>query len=63
MAVGSGSSDHELATVKSPVVFEDSENSFLCPGRGGSANGALVRSVKASAKWKTDGPEKKTHCR
>ena len=42
VAICSGSSDPELATVKPPVVFDDAEKSFLCPGGGGS----LVRSVK-----------------
>lgn len=46
VAAGSGSLDPELATVKSPVSFDDPEKSFLCPSRG-SAVGPPVRSTKA----------------
>lgn len=59
MAIGSGSSDAKLATVKSPVVFDDPEKPFLCPRRGGSIDGTPVRSVKASANWASNGPKKK----
>jgi hypothetical protein len=54
VAIDSGSSDHSLATVKSPVVFDDAENSFLCPGGGGSVDGVPVRSIKVLAKRMTD---------
>lgn len=46
VAIGSGSSDPELATVKMSVVFDDPETSFLCPS-GGFVMGTPVRSVKA----------------
>lgn len=45
VATCTGSNDSELAIVKSPVSFDDPENSFLCPNRG-SVGGPSVKSAK-----------------